>query len=81
MFVGFGDGADGTARVAHGYYIIGDVFYHNRATANDYIRADLHPWHHMYACSYPHIIAHRDGVGILQTLIAALGINRVRPAV
>ena len=77
MFVGFGDGADGTARVAHGYYIIGDVFYDHRATANDNIRTNLHAWHHMYTCSNPHIIAHCDGVGILQALIAAVGINRM----
>ena len=31
----------------------------------------------MYACSNPYIIAHSDGVGILQALIAAFGINRM----
>ena len=77
MFVGFGNGADWTAGIADCYHVIRDVFYHYGATANDYVRTNLHAWHYMYACANPYIIAHRDGVGILQTLIAALCINGV----
>ena len=81
MFVGFGDGADWTAGIADCYHIIRDVFYHYGATANDYVRTYLHAWHYMYACANPYIIAHRDGVGVLQSLIAAVGINRVTSGV
>ena len=77
MFVGFGYGADRAAGITYSHYIVGDVFHHDRATANDYVRTNLHAWHYMYACANPYIIAHRDGVGVLQALIAALGINRM----
>ena len=64
MFVGFGYGADRAAGIAYSHHIIGDVFHYYGAAANDYIRTNLHAWHHMYACSNPYIIAHSDGVGV-----------------
>lgn len=81
MLVGFGDGSDHAAGIAHGYGVVGDVVHHYGATANDYVGADGDTGHHLHTATYPYIVAHGDGVGILEALVAALGVDGVAGSV
>ena len=81
MFVGFGDGSDHAAGVAYGYRVVGDVVHHYGAAANDYVGTDADTRHHLHSATYPYIVAHGDGVGILEALVAALGVDGVTGSV
>ena len=72
-----GDWAQDATRVTHRHHIRRDILDHHRATTNHDIRANRYARHNLHSRTNPHIIAHGDGIGILQSLIAALGVDGV----
>ena len=76
-FVGFGDGADYAAGVACGEYARWDVMHHDAAAGDNRVVADGHTRHHAHIAAKPHIVAHGNGQGVLEPVVALLGIERV----
>lgn len=57
--------------------MVGDVPDHHAAGADDHIAADGHAGADLHAGADPHIIAHMDGPGVLQALVAPRRVDGV----
>lgn len=70
-----GDGPQHPAGAAHGHHPVRDVPVHHAARADHRVAADAHAGQHRHRRADPHIVAHRDGVGVLQAPVALPGVQ------
>ena len=77
MPVCISDWTDYPAGIACCHGIVGNILYHDTAAADNYIGTDGDTRHHLDTSTYPHIVAHGDRIGILQSFVAPFRVNRV----